>query len=78
MGNGITFATHGYIDYTINGHSVQIWQRYNDEDVLEEGSYFRAYYSYSVQVDDVNHEGYIYSTQQEAREVAAHRSRFRR
>ena len=62
----LSFAKHGQIEYVSKGHLVQIFQDENEDD---DG----RYNVYAVQVDDVDDEGFIYTSQREAREAAADR-----
>jgi len=63
-----TFATHGMVEYTLRGHNVHIYQDENEEDD-------KRYNVYAVAIDNYDPEGYIYTSQREAREAAADRIR---
>lgn len=60
-----TFAEHGMVSYQLKGHGVDIYQDYNEDD--------GGYTVYAVAIDGLDLEGYMYTSQREAREMAAYR-----
>ena len=65
-GEAYTFAEHGMIEYVNRGHIVRIFANFDegDERVL-----------YSVEINEIDNEGPVYTSQREAREVATWRSK---
>ena len=55
-----TFEDHGMIEYVNSGHIVRIF-------------YERQFRTYSVEIDDIDTYGALYTSQREAREEAAYR-----
>ena len=68
-GEAYTFEDHGMIEYVSSGHIVRIYKE-NDR---SRRSQWRYANHYSVEIDEIDNEGPVYTSQREAREVATWR-----